>query len=168
RPALGGARPQESRARDERRRRDRETVRPERAHPQDRARRRQLIPSGAEPLLDSCRDARPTARCRPPRAAPDRAPRLAPRRSRAPDAALVTGVSGQLALATAALFFAVRYTPLAGWLARRVRPGALVAVVVLAIMAYATVALAAPGRIAQVARVLLVLTGSSPGSRPGR
>ncbi|TMG41295.1 MAG: adenylate/guanylate cyclase domain-containing protein [Chloroflexi bacterium] len=89
------------------------------------------------------------------------------RGDRAPDAALVTGVSGQLALATAALFLAVRYTRLAGWLARRVRPSALVAVVVLAILAYATVALAAPGRIAQIARVLLVLTGSSPGYDPG-
>src|SRR5438034_7163004 len=37
-------------------------------------------------------------------------------------AQLVLGVSAELALAVAAVFFAVRYTPVAGWLERRLRP----------------------------------------------
>src|SRR5437879_3129154 len=45
-------------------------------------------------------------------------------------AQLVLGVSAELALAVAAVFFAVRYTPLAGWLERRLRPEVLVTAVV--------------------------------------
>src|SRR5207249_7585286 len=64
-------------------------------------------------------------------------PDVLQRGDRAADAGLVVAVSGQLALATAALFFAARYTPVAGWLERRIRPGVLVAIVVAALLAYA-------------------------------
>src|SRR5213592_498594 len=45
-------------------------------------------------------------------------------------AQLVLGVSAELALAVAAVFFAIRYTPLAAWLERRLPPEILTVAVV--------------------------------------
>src|SRR5256886_9422283 len=56
---------------------------------------------------------------------------------REPPAQLVLGVSAELALAVAAVFFAVRYTPLAAWLERRLRPEILTVAVVAFLGLYA-------------------------------
>ena len=53
-------------------------------------------------------------------------PNVLQRGDRAAPAALVIALSGELALAVAAVFFAVRYTPLATWLERRAPPRTLV------------------------------------------
>src|SRR5206468_8891581 len=56
-------------------------------------------------------------------------------------AALVLGVSAELALAVAAVFFAVRYSPIAAWLEGRLRPDALTAAVALLLGLYAVIGL---------------------------
>jgi len=90
-------------------------------------------------------------------------PNVLQRGDRAIAAALVIALSGELALAVAAVFFAIRYTPLATWLERRVRPRALVTGVVAGLVAYAVVALGWPDALGGVASWLLVQTGSQPG-----
>jgi class 3 adenylate cyclase len=87
-------------------------------------------------------------------------PGVLQREAKAADAGLVVGISAELALWTSALFFAIRYTPLAGWLERHVPPRALVAAVLIAIGAYAAVALAEPAAFAGVARWMLISAGA--------
>src|SRR2546422_161953 len=65
-------------------------------------------------------------------------PDVLERGERAQPAGLVVAISGQLALAVAAVFFAVRYTPLAAWLERRIRPRVLTGAVVRALSASRT------------------------------
>ncbi|HEV8229114.1 MAG TPA: adenylate/guanylate cyclase domain-containing protein [Candidatus Limnocylindria bacterium] len=77
------------------------------------------------------------------------------------DAGLVVGLSAQLALLTSAIFFAIRYTPLAAWMAQRVPPRALLTGVVAAIALYAVVAIGWPGWFGGVARWMLVTGGAS-------
>ena len=81
-------------------------------------------------------------------------------------AQLVLGVSAELALAVAALFFAVRYTPVAAWLERRVRPGALVAIVVAVLAAYGIVGLGWPQQFSGVASWILSSGGAAAGYVP--
>jgi adenylate cyclase len=81
-------------------------------------------------------------------------------------AGLVVGVSGQLALAVAAASFATRYTPLAAWLERRVRPRTLVGAVVAGLIGYAALGLGWPDAFSGVARWILVQAGSQPGYDP--
>ena len=88
-------------------------------------------------------------------------PGVLQRGDRANDANLVVGVSAQLSLWVAGAFFAVRYTPLAGWLERHVGMRALVATVFVGIGAYAIVALVSPSALGGVARWMLVSAGSS-------
>lgn len=88
------------------------------------------------------------------------------RGDRADPASLVVGVSAQLALWTAALCFAVRYTPAAAWLERRIPARPLVALVLVAIGAYAIVALVSPTALGGVARWMLVSSGASYGYDP--
>ena len=76
------------------------------------------------------------------------------------DAGLVVGVSAQLALWTSALFFALRYTPAASWLERRVSPRALLAVVTGLIGVYAVVAIGWPAAFGGIARWILVGGGA--------
>ena len=76
------------------------------------------------------------------------------------DAGLVVGVSAQLALLTSALFFAVRYTPAAGFLEKRVPPRTLLAVVGLAIVLYAVVAIGWPAAFGGLARWILIGGGA--------
>jgi class 3 adenylate cyclase len=85
---------------------------------------------------------------------------------RAAPASLVVGLSGQLSLAIAALFFAVRYTALAEWLERRLGPRALTFGAVVALAGYATVALGWPATLTGLARSILVQTGAQPGYDP--
>ncbi len=61
-------------------------------------------------------------------------------------AAAVVGVSAQLSLLVPAIFFAIRYTPLAAWLERvpLFQPVRLVALVAAALVAYGVAAFAAP------------------------
>ena len=82
------------------------------------------------------------------------------RGDKAGDANLVVGVSAQLALLVSAVFFAVRYTPLASWLERRVRPRVLLGSVLAALGAYALVALAWPAWFGGIARWMLTSAGS--------
>lgn len=79
------------------------------------------------------------------------------------DAGLVVGVSGQLALWSAAVFFAIRYSPLADVLARRVSARALTAGVAVALLLYAVVGLAVPSAFGFLARLMLVTSGGSYG-----
>jgi hypothetical protein len=60
-------------------------------------------------------------------------------------ALLVMGVSAALSLAVAAVFFAVRYTPLAAWLERRLRPEVPTTAVVASLGLYAVVGLGCAG-----------------------
>ena len=60
------------------------------------------------------------------------------------DAAIVIGVSAAFSLYAAALFFAVRYTPLADALSRRLPPLPFIVAVVVALVGYAVVALDRP------------------------
>ncbi len=76
------------------------------------------------------------------------------------DAGLVVGVSAQLALLTSALFFAIRYTPVASFLEQRVRPRTLLAVVAVAIGAYAVIAIGWPAAFGGLARWILVGGGA--------
>jgi len=76
------------------------------------------------------------------------------------DAGLVVGVSAQLALWTSALFFAIRYTPVAAFLEKRVAPRTLLAVVALAILLYAVVAIGWPAAFGGLARWILIGGGA--------
>ena len=76
------------------------------------------------------------------------------------DAGLVVGVSAQLALWTSALFFAIRYTPAASFLERRVPPRTLLAVVAALIGVYAVVAIGWPATFGGVARWILIGGGA--------
>ena len=88
-------------------------------------------------------------------------PGVIQRDAKAGDAALVIGISAELALWTSALFFAIRYTPLAKWLEQRVPPPALIGGALAALFAYAVVALGWPSAFGGVARWMLVSAGSS-------
>jgi class 3 adenylate cyclase len=85
---------------------------------------------------------------------------------RAEPAAVVIGVSGQIALAVAAVFFAIRYTPVAEWLERRAPPRALTGSVVAGLVAYAALALGWPEAFSGVARWILTQGGAAPGYQP--
>ena len=88
-------------------------------------------------------------------------PGVIQRDARAADAGLVVGISAALALWTSALFFAVRYTPFAGWLERRVAPRALIGGVLAALLGYAVVGLGWPAVFGGIARWMLVSAGAS-------
>lgn len=81
-------------------------------------------------------------------------------------AQLVLGVSAELALAVAAVFFSLRYTPLAGWLERRIGAGILTAAVVAGLGLYAIVGLGWPAEFDGLARVVLTAAGAAPGYQP--
>jgi class 3 adenylate cyclase len=81
-------------------------------------------------------------------------------------AQLVLGVSAELALAVAAVFFAVRYSPLAGWLERRLRPEILTTAVVALLGVYAFVGLGWPNEFAGIARWVLSSGGAASGYQP--
>ena len=87
-------------------------------------------------------------------------PGVLQRGDKAADANLVVGVSAQLALLVSATFFAARYTPLARWLELRVRPRVLLGALLVALGAYAVVALVYPAWFGGLARWILVTTGS--------
>src|SRR2546425_10733073 len=93
-------------------------------------------------------------------------PDVLERGERAQPAGLVVAISGQLALAVAAVFFAVRYTPLAAWLERRIRPRVLTGAGVGVLAAYAALALGWPEAFTGTARWILVQAGSQPGYDP--
>ena len=93
-------------------------------------------------------------------------PDVLERGERAQPAGLVVAISGQLALAVAAVFFAVRYTPLAAWLERRIPPRVLTGAVVTGLAAYAALALGWPEAFSGSARWILVQAGSQPGYDP--
>jgi class 3 adenylate cyclase len=76
------------------------------------------------------------------------------------DAGLVVGVSAQLALWTSALFFAIRYAPVAAFLEKRVPPRTLLAIVALAILLYAVVAIGWPAAFGGLARWILIGGGA--------
>lgn len=76
------------------------------------------------------------------------------------DAGLVVGVSAELALLTSALFFAIRYTPLASWLERRLPARRLLAIVGSAIAVYAVIAIGWPATFGGLARWVLVSGGA--------
>jgi class 3 adenylate cyclase len=88
-------------------------------------------------------------------------PGVIQRDAKADDASLVVGISAELALWTSALFFAIRYTPIAKWLERRVAPRALIGGVLGAIIVYAFVAIVWPAAFGGLARWMLVSAGSS-------
>ena len=81
-------------------------------------------------------------------------------------AQLVLGVSAEFALAVAAVFFAVRYTPLAGWLERRLSSGVLVTAVVAALGLYAFVGLGWPEQFSGIPRWVLASGGAAAGYQP--
>ncbi|HVD30151.1 MAG TPA: hypothetical protein VNE19_00380 [Methylomirabilota bacterium] len=81
-------------------------------------------------------------------------------------AQLVLGVSAELALAVAAVFFAVRYTPLAGWLERRLRPEILTTAVVALLGLYAVVGLGWPEQFGGIASWVLASGGAAAGYQP--
>jgi len=93
-------------------------------------------------------------------------PGVLQRAEREGDAGLVVGLSAQLALSTSALFFAIRYTPLAAALERRVRARVLLGAVVSAVLAYAIVALGWPSVFGGLARWMLATGGASYGYDP--
>src|SRR3989442_14992808 len=93
-------------------------------------------------------------------------PAVLGRGERAQPAGLVVAISGQLALAIAVVFFAVRYTPLAAWLERRIRPRVLTGAVVAGLAAYAALALGWPEAFTGSARWILIQAGSPPGYDP--
>ncbi len=95
-------------------------------------------------------------------------PGVIQRDGRADDAALVAGLSAELALWTAALFFAVRYTPAAGWLERRLPPRVLLGGLLATLGLYAIVALVWPSAFGGVARWMLVSAGASYSYDPSR
>src|SRR5437870_10743187 len=81
-------------------------------------------------------------------------------------ASIVLGVSAELALAVAAVFFAVRYTSLAAWLERRLRPEILTVAVVAFLGLYAFVGLGWPAEFAGIARWILASGGAAAGYQP--
>src|SRR2546430_927966 len=81
-------------------------------------------------------------------------------------ASIVLGVSAELALAVAAVFFAVRYTSLATWLERRLRPEVLTIAVVAALGLYAVVGLVWPNEFAGIAGWVLTSGGAAAGDPP--
>jgi class 3 adenylate cyclase len=81
-------------------------------------------------------------------------------------AQLVLGVSAALSLTVAAVFFAVRYTPLAGWLERRVRPDVLTTAVAAMLGLYAVVGLVWPNQFEGIARWILASGGAAAGYQP--
>src|SRR5438093_1780735 len=81
-------------------------------------------------------------------------------------AQLVLGVSAEFALAVAAVFLAVRYPPLAGWLERRLSSGVLVTAVVAALGLYAFVGLGWPEQFSGIARWVLASGGAAAGYQP--
>jgi hypothetical protein len=76
------------------------------------------------------------------------------------DAGLVVGVSAQLALFASAVFFAIRYTPFASVLERRVPARMLLAAVAAAVGLYAVVAIGWPAAFGGFARWVLVGGGA--------
>src|SRR5206468_2371655 len=72
----------------------------------------------------------------------------------------------ELALAVAAVFFAVRYTSLAAWLERRLRPEILTVAVVAFLGLYAFVGLGWPAEFAGIARWILASGGAAAGYQP--
>jgi len=76
------------------------------------------------------------------------------------DAGLVVGISAQLALFASALFFAIRYTPFAPVLERRVPARTLLAAVAAAVALYAVVAIGWPAAFGGLARWVLVGGGA--------
>src|SRR3989442_14043676 len=76
-------------------------------------------------------------------------------------AQLVLGVSAELALAVAAVFFAVRYTGLAGWLERRLPPEILTTTAVALLGLYAVVGPGWPNEFARIPRSVLA-AGRAP------
>src|SRR2546428_12776471 len=93
-------------------------------------------------------------------------PDVLQRGERAQPAGPVVAISGQLALAIAAVFFAVRYTPLAAWLERRVRARVLTGAVVAGLAAYAALALGWPETVGGIARWAPVQAGRPRGYAP--
>src|SRR5256714_10568201 len=83
-------------------------------------------------------------------------------------AQLVLGVSAELALGVAAVFFAVRYSPIARWLERRVPAGILTTAVVALLGVYAFVGLGWPKEFAGIARWVLSSGGAAAGYQPAR
>jgi class 3 adenylate cyclase len=81
-------------------------------------------------------------------------------------AQLVLGVSAELALAVAAVFFAVRYTALAGWLERQLRPGVLITAVAASLGLYAVVGLGWPSEFSGIAGWILASGGAAAGYQP--
>jgi len=81
-------------------------------------------------------------------------------------ASLVLGVSAELALAVAAVFFAVRYTSLATWLEQRLRAEVLTISVVAALGLYAVVGLVWPNEFAGIAGWVLTSGGAAAGYQP--
>jgi class 3 adenylate cyclase len=81
-------------------------------------------------------------------------------------AQLVMGVSAALSLAVAAVFFAVRYTPLALWLERRLRPEVLTTAVVASLGLYAVAGLGWPNEFDGIARWILSSGGAAAGYQP--
>ena len=81
-------------------------------------------------------------------------------------AQLVMGISAELALAVAAVFFAVRYTWLAGWLERRLRPEILTTAVVALLGLYAVVGIGWPNEFGGIARWVLASGGAAAGYQP--
>jgi len=88
-------------------------------------------------------------------------PGVIQRGPKADDAGLVVGVSAQLALWCSSVFFALRYTPLVGWLEGRVAPARLLVDVLGAVGLYAVVAIGWPSAFGGVARALLISAGAS-------
>lgn len=93
-------------------------------------------------------------------------PNVLQRGDKSDDAGLVVGVSAQLALLTAALFFAIRYTRAAALLERLVPPRMLLAVIAAALGLYAVVAIGWPEAFGGLARWILVGGGAYSGYDP--
>src|SRR5437899_7581782 len=93
-------------------------------------------------------------------------PDVLARGERAQPAGLVVAISGQLALAVAAVFFAVRYTPLAAWLERRIRPRGLTCAAVAGLGASAAPGLGSPVVCTGLRRWGRARAGPQPTYRP--
>src|SRR6266513_338155 len=81
-------------------------------------------------------------------------------------AALVAFLVARAALGVAAVFFAVRYSPIARWLERRVPAGILTTAVVALLGVYAFVGLGWPREFAGIARWVLSSGGAAAGYQP--
>ncbi len=93
-------------------------------------------------------------------------PGVIQRDAKAGDAGLLVGLSAELALLTAALFFAARYTPAARWLEVHVRPRALLGGLLAVLGLYGIAALVRPSAFGGLARWMLVSAGASNGYDP--